>query len=388
MRFPWILVALIFFVGTQALAEQYVPYDVFLDDWREYSHTLAPLTPAERRAKSVEYLEKVSWDQALYYCRVAEVEGKEENSSVFGMLDTRLRLGLGEAGALVELISNPDYCLACQKAAVKFISSHKDSILRLPESHDFGRAMLSLVDSGTREPGISKQLEQAAAALCADADIMQRMMSYSKSEDRYQVFQAVQMLGGSRDPQAADSLQAVALSLVELPAHRRALSRAVAVLAGFPGADLKYFDFIHSLYLRREGSYTEGLLRDALSGLARTGNPRFYEVLLSEYDDGETGIIDATHLIEDSDLKRKYWNLWFFARLAEPGILRLLESNAPEALVALEVLDRESRFGLPMLREEILLPLEAWGRRQGGDIQVRSKSIAGRFRSYSDPTKP
>jgi len=388
MRLRWIVFTMFVFVGGLALAEEYPPYAAFEDQWTEYLKELAPLSPSERRARSTEYLSRIPWDQALYYCREAEIEGREEDSSIYGMLDTRLRLGLGEPQALVELISDPDYCLACQKAAIKFMAIHRDSILALPESRDYGRAMLKLADSGKLDPGVVKQLEQAAAALCDDDGVMTRMMDYSRSSDPYVVLQSVQMLGGARDPRAADSLEAVALSLIDRPEHRRALGRAVSDLSVQPGAGKKYFDFIYSLYQKRDGSYSEGLLRASLAGMARTGNPRFYGILLNEYDDGETGIVGDTHALEDPELKRKYWNLWFFSRLAEPGMIPLFQSDAPEAFLALEVLDRESRFGLSMLRETLLEPLDAWGVRRGGEVQARVSEVIGRFRSYPDPRRP
>jgi len=81
------------------------------------------------------------------------------------------------------------------RTLVKHLAAHKDSVLAPPEAQEYGRTLIRLAGSGRREPDAVKQLEQAAAALCADAAIMGRMMDYSRSRDPHRVFQAVQMLG-------------------------------------------------------------------------------------------------------------------------------------------------------------------------------------------------
>jgi hypothetical protein len=209
------------------------------------------------------------------------------------------------------------------------------------------------------------------------------MMRYGRSEDARVAKHAVDMLQSSRDPRASDSLIALVRELKAASRHPEVCKRAVHIMG--VRCDAKIWQFLVEYLREAKRAEPAVIATEALNSMAYCQDPRFYPILLAEYADSATGIVDGTREIEDRDLRARYYTLWHFTRVAEPGIIEILEADAPEASQAVELLDRASRFGSPASHEGLLAPLEAWGLRRGEPWAGRSAQIATRFRSHPDP---
>lgn len=354
--------------------------------WREFQEEIAVLPRAERVVRAKEFLQEVSWEQVDYYCGDYSADfGPDLSQFLGGFVDAMLRAKPADARRLARIIGDATMNPACHGPLVKFVGARQDSFRALPESDLLGEALFDLAESGLHPPHISGQLFVAAATLWAGEAVMRKMMDESRREDPLRANRGVSMLAVAKDAAATDSLRLLVAEYRSQGREGKPLGRALRGLASRSGAE--EFPLFETIHAEAKTAGQSALKSEALKAMAFSQDSRFYAYLVEEYDDAATGIADSTFVHRETDraLHSHYWTLWQMTRLAEPGIIAVLESDSPAAPSAVEALDRASRFGLPAGREELLAPLEAWAQRRGGAWVDRISIIANRFRSYPDP---
>ena len=348
--------------------------------WQAMGAEISSLGRQERLERAAEFFATIAWADVLRYCGEASSAGPDLSQFLAGLVDGKLRQGNATTAEMLAIVGDPEMGEACLGSVVKHIFAHRDSIRQSADAKLFAMAFLDLADSGTLPAFRARQLERGAANLWSGSGIEARALRYSRSEDETLVGHGVGMLCEDSSSRPHDSLVAVTR---ELAAHRRyprALARALNGLSACCGSD--YFDFF--LELLGESGGDQEQRKDILQAIGRSQDPRSYAILIAEYGDGESGIVAETHAIEDPARKSFYWNLWYATRLAEPGIIDLLDEDGAEGEIAVDLLDRASRFGLPETREAILQSMERWAVRRGGDWGARVQAIAGRFRAFPE----
>jgi hypothetical protein len=355
--------------------------------WERFLAEAKDLPREERVARGYAFFRSVPWERICAFCTEEYAQaGPDLSAMISGMVTGKLKAEGGDTRLLASVIADPKALPDCQKAIIKFLSMNQDSILGRPEDAAiYSAAILALADAKTQPQGIAFELERAAAALHASDALLERTMARVRSEDPRVAKHGMNMVASSIDPRAADSLVAFLAQRFRSGLPCPALGRGLVTLAATKGA--AQFDFMREVYSATDPAADPQLHRDALQAMATTQDARFYPILLAEYKDEATGIVQDTHAIVDPDGKSFYWTRWHMTRLAEPGIIRELNADSPAAFTAVELLDRASWFGLPASREELLKPLEAWAGRRGGPWPQRISLIINRFRSYPDPTQ-
>ncbi|MCK4303775.1 MAG: hypothetical protein KAY24_06020 [Candidatus Eisenbacteria sp.] len=368
---------------AQDEASRYESLDELMARYRAHASSLPSLRGEERTERALEFFTTVPWDQIHYLC-IKDNPTVTPASS--GILMDIVRGKLHSEAPLVDemvfLLTDPSTCRACLQATVMYISHEKVGYRERPEGGRLAKAMLELADTGTLEQGICFALEQGAAYLSASEDIMRRMTAHCHSGVPERIEHGIAMLGDSKDERAADTLVAMVDRLAVDPSATRK-AKASAMRHAAERAGLAAYEPIRGVF---ESAPDRPLRWDALKGLALTQDPRARPLILAEYADGTTGIADSTNTMEDLDNRRFYYELWFMTRLAEPGLMRVLGEGEPEEIaLALELLDRESRFGLPESRETLYSALEA-RRGMTGDPAERTRieEILARFRAYPE----
>ncbi len=337
---------------------------------------------ATRDAAARAYLGGIPWDDIVYLCAQGS-PGVEPGSErlLQSLVKARLHALQPSVEELADLVADTRMNQECQQAIVLYVSSRKDEFKGTPEGAMLARAFLDLSDSGARDVGIAYSLEFGAAYLMADDGLMERMMSHCRSGDPGRVRQGLNMLGSCLDERAGDSLLALLHGMGRTLSDPKGLKMLMNNTARRTGR-AAYPDLaaIHA-------AATDSLTRsDALEALALTGETEALRRILEAYDDAATGIADSTHALSNENGRLFYYGLWFDTRLAEPALIRLLSEGTPsEVELAIELLDRESRFGLPAGREEVYRPLERLLPSADQTRKVRIQGMLDRFRSYPDP---
>lgn len=360
----------------------------------------------ERQGAAAQFLRSVSWDQICYLCEEnSPGASAAEMQLLRNFVRGRLNVAPPAAEELAWLLRHPLMREGCQQEIVQYVSHARAQYRGTEDGEVLARAFLDLADSGVRPPGINRRLEVAAAYLWADPSLMARMMEYCWDPDPQRVLHGVTMLEGSLDPASGDSLLAVVEvrgDTIDDPKVQAVLMKATAIRAG-----AKAYDALHRFYAALadanfEESTTQsapessavsalaypggGLSAYALEALVRTGDRRALELLLDAYGDRTTGIADTTSSRHDPDRRSRYYQLWFLVRLAEPRLMRLLaEGDQDDVDLAIELLDRESRFGVPAARDTLYQAMESAARRAATPAAERLESILQRFRAHPDP---
>ncbi len=348
--------------------------------WRELRAGMPEMSREQRLGAATAFFSTIPWDRIMSYCGEGASAGPDLGEFIFGLVDGKLRSGDWQAADLAAIISDPDMASSCQSAIVKHIYTHREAIAETDAAPVLAQAFITLADSDSRSLNHGRQLELGAANLWGGGGILSRMLRYSRGDEKEIVRHGIRMFCETTAPEPMDSLAVITRELAEHRRYPRALGRALIGLSECCGAT--YFDLFLEM-LETSGEDLQ-LRRDALKAMGRSGDPRSYALLVDEYKDSETGIVDATHAIEDRDLRSFYWNLWLATRLAEPGMIDLLDGDGDHAEEAIELLDRASRFGLADTREEILTAMERWAARRGSLWPERVATIADRFRSFPE----
>ncbi|MDM7915380.1 MAG: hypothetical protein QUU85_08965, partial [Candidatus Eisenbacteria bacterium] len=272
---------------------------------------------------------------------------------------------------------NPNLQMGCHKEAIAYVSSKRDSFP--PEDgRILGDAMLSLADHSSYPPGVRSQIEMAAAYLSSEDSILTRIRAYAGSSSPALQALATDMMAESRDPRANRLL------LDQLAKYRKGDVPPPGRLLIAAGMKMKGSAYDALLAIFRETTDAE-LRRAALQGLAYSGDARAIGLLLEEYGDDQTGIRDSASSIPDRAELGRYQDLWYCTRLLEPTLIpALLGSDKSLSLQALELIDRESRFGLAAGNEGMLTALRDFAAKADQDTALvrRAVETAGRFQRW------
>lgn len=350
-----------------------------LEDWHAYQRTLTELSREERVAIGLAFFEPLAWSTVLDWCREGHpaAASEEEREALLGIVSSKLRGRGPGVDTLLALLADSGIVSFCQEPVVKYISKNRALFAGKSDGERLARAFLALADSRARTRGVQFQLERGAVCLWDGDELMTRMMAHCRSGDELRMGQGVALLGIALDARATDSLMTFTRSLVETGAHPRVLEKTL-VAAGRRGRG-RAFEIIRDVF---EGTPQAPVRRAALLGLGWTGDQRAHAILLREYADSTTGIVDSTQAL--SEERGRYWDLWLTTRIAEPSLIEALrEGRLEEALLALELIDRQSRYG-PPASEEIYETLETWAAGASAAERDRVDQIIRRFRAYPD----
>jgi len=186
------------------------------------------------------------------------------------------------------------------------------------------------------------------------------------------------MMAESKDPRAADLMLRVLQGYIE----RRTFPPGRALIGAGMRLGPRAFPLLLSFY---QMAKEFDLRRVPLEGICRTQDPRALSVLLDEYGDQTTGIRDRTSEITDRKEKDRYFDLWHCSRILEPTSIKALQGEDQDLRKkALEVLDRESRYGKAADTGPVRASLEKaaglWGERSAeGD---RCREVSARFADW------
>ncbi len=370
--------------GTDARQSGFETIEELMARYRAYAESLRDLPPDIRSAKAKrEFFGALPWDEICFLCRkdssgAAPGEGKGLQDLVLARLQGRP----ATIEQISSLLEDPRYSNRCKKGVVMYLYAVKDSLRGVDGVERLARALLNLADSGTVDRGIAAQLEHAAAYLWASDDLMRRMMAHCYSSEDWEVEQGLSMLKDARDPRASDSLVVAVEHLVETAWESPLLGKAFMISVERLGG--RMFDLMAQVY--RE-SLNPLMRRTALKALARTGDRRFYGILLDAYASSPFPY-EPDSLQKRTPAYAHFYGLWEAARFAEPAMMRDLESgkDAEACSLAIRILDLESRFGLPENRPEIYEVLERFAARHP-EYASKVEEIVRRFRSYPDPVE-
>ncbi|MBD3236453.1 MAG: hypothetical protein GF330_07105 [Candidatus Eisenbacteria bacterium] len=352
-----------------------------LADWKTYQRTLAELPREERVAVGLAFFEPLDWGTLIDWCREGHpaASSEAERRALQSVVDSKLRWRGPSADTLAMIVGDSRVVSGCQEPVVKYISKNRGLYAGTPAGEMLARAFLALADAQVRSPGVGFQLERGAVCLWDGELLMARMMEHFRSGERRRMEQGVAMLGLSIDPRAADSLLTLTRRLADSGRHPRVLEMAVATAGRRLGP--RAFDVAHHVFRTTDDP---GVRRAALQGMAWSGDWRSHAILLRQYDDSLAGIADSTHAA-GGEAAHRYWDLWLSTRLAEPSLIEALEEGSyGDALLALELIDRESRYGPPASRDSLYEALEAWAAGASAADADRVRQIIGRFRAYPD----
>ncbi len=360
----------------------YESLDELMARWQSLGKELKDLPSEDRSEEGREFMRQIGWDHIYYLCLKDSPGVTPGSEGVLGnLVRGRLHLNQPPVADMAALVADTSVCLECQRMVVLYVARHKETFRAGPEGEVLAKAFLKLADSGATPQGVRHSLEHGAAFLWASDVMMQHIMAHCRSGDPDRVRRGIGMLGESKDERASDSLAAMVGQLAAEGSNREALAIGMQQLAAKLG--LEAFKTIRGIF---ESTSDPVIRRDALRALASTQDPRAYPILLAEYDDRSTGIVDSTHASGNRDKRQFYYELWFMVRKAEPGLIKVLEEGSPEEIdLAIELLDRESRFGLPASRDVLYEGLEEYGAQAGEARRRRVDEILARFRAYPDP---
>lgn len=342
--------------------------------WRDSLASWAGETDEVKREKATSFFQGVSVADALKLCSAAPGDTLGEPAMAAGFLEAKMRLAPFRFVETIVLLNDDNLQAPCQKTLIKHISLMKDGLSR-PEREMAAEALLKIADSDGQSIVVRNQLELAAAELSVSDGILRRMITYADSHGDDLRLQGFSMMIQSGDPRADEMLferLRVMKEAGEFPPPRVLIN-----LGSIKGR--KAFDILARFYTAASG---DEQLRGAVHGMAHSGDPRFMPVLLDLYADRDTGIRDATSELPDTGERGRYFDLWHMIRLMEPTVLEALNGRDRElSSLALELIDRQSRYGLPAHPAEMAEALRIARERGAGDLTLleRLDQIGARF---------
>ncbi len=342
--------------------------------WRDSISAWADKPEGVRRERATRFFAGVSVAHLIRLCSAEPGEGPSSPGSVSGLLEARMRLSPLMFDEIIEILDDLDVQAHCQKTLIRHISLMKETLSR-PERETAAEVMLRIADSEGQSPSVRNQLEIAAAELSIQDAVLQRMLTYVDSRAEDLRLQGFSMMVHSRDPRANDIL----FERLHLLRKQGELPPVSVLIMLGTAKGREAYDILFSFY---EMSTREDHLRGATHGMAHSGDPRFMAVLLGLYDDEDTGIRDATSELPDRDERNRHFNLWHMTRLMEPTIVEAFNGDNPElSRQALELIDRQSRYGIPADPSGMAKALRIARERSAGDAAMleRLDQIGARF---------
>lgn len=349
--------------------------------WEAYLESLPDLTRQERAAQARAFFDEVSWELLDRLCRRESAHQPGENERALrGLVMAKLDRRAASAETLASFVRDLEIASPCKRAIIMSIAKDRDKYRDRPPGQILADAFLELARSGTQEQAVEFSLERAATYLWASDTLMDLMVAHCHSGDPTRVGHGISMLMEALDERAGGALLDLVSRLAQDGTAQEMLVRAMSAAADRTGGDA--FDTLLGVL---KPATDRNVRRHALIALARTEDPRSHSMILGEYPRAEAGIADSTHAIADAEERGIYYYLWFATRLAEPSLIRSLrEGDAGEVDIALDLLDRESRFGLPASPAKLYAALDELAASAGGDRARHVGEILSRFRSYAE----
>jgi hypothetical protein len=257
----------------------------------------------------------------------------------------------------------------CHGTVIQVVFRNRDAYTSA-EGDTLAAAMLALTDRAAYDDDVRGQLEKASAYLSSADRVLARMRSKLDSADPKEREAGIAMAGESRDPRVTgllsdliDRFQARA----EFPPTR--LLNVYATKSGRAG-----YDRIHRFY---QSSGDADFKLRALEAICSTADPRAMRDLLEAYGDAKTGIRDSTAQMANGTEKNRYQRLWSYTRIMEPTLVESLDGDDPILrTTALELADRESRFGPPVEPGELTRALRAFASSPGQNAESSKRAMA------------
>jgi hypothetical protein len=316
-----------------------LPLSALTAAWTDSNRVWQGIPEARRRDRMTAFFAPFHSVDLCRICRES-AGAKETERVVEGFLRAKFESVPPTTDELVALLQDLTAGPACHKVVVQYLSRTKDSYSQT-DGDRLGQALLGLADHAAYPVGIEAMLEVAAAHLSRADAMVARIERYAASQQPDEQLRAIDMMAESKDPRAADLMERT------LEAYRRngvMPAPRVLVAAGMRLGSRAYPFLEWSLATAPD----EPTRMKVLEGLAHSKDPRALRHLLAAYGDSLTGIQDVASMAIDRAAKEHYFQLWFCTRLLEPTIIQVLPGSEPLLRAqALELVDRESRYGIP-----------------------------------------
>lgn len=316
-----------------------LPLPTLTAAWADSNRVWQGMPDADRRAHMRAFFTPFQGGDLCRICR--ESAGAKETERVAeGFLRAKFESVPPTTEELVALLQDLTVGPGCHKVVVQFLSRTKDSYSQV-DGDRIGQALLGLADHAAYPVGVETMLEVAAAHLSRADALLSRIEKYAASPQPDERMRAIDMMAESKDPRAADLMERTIEDY-----HRKGLmpSPRILVAAGIRLGSRAY-PFLEWCLVTTSDEPTR---MKALEGLAHTKDPRAMRRLLAAYGDSLTGIQDVVPNALDRATKEHYFQLWYCIRLLEPTIIQALPGPDPRLRAeALELVDRESRYGIP-----------------------------------------
>jgi|AMFO01.1.fsa_nt_gi hypothetical protein len=340
--------------------------------WSDSLKAWQALPDSLRREKAKQFLAGISLERIRKICQ--EEMPAELERTLKGFMKARLEAAPLSALDLAALLSDVEVKAPCHQGIVLFLSHNRERYDTPENAEVLARAMLDLADESGYPEGIRHQLEMGAAYFSSSDLLYRRMLAYRDSGDARQQVWAVDLMWESRDPRARKLLRET-LEIYWRRGPSKALYRAMTKAAERLGPEV--FPTLAAIFREAPDPDT---WRAALEALGRCRAPRAMGIILAAYGDSATGIRDRTDEIVDRAEYSRYYHLWLATRLLEPTLVEALEGEDAElARQALELLDRESRFGAAANPDAVIGALQSFANKAPRDLSWRAVETAGRF---------
>jgi hypothetical protein len=300
-------------------------------------------------------------------CRECEKDSRL-GADLAGFLRARFSLLPPGAEELAAMFRDLTLGIPCHGTAIQYLSTNRDAF-GPAGGETLAAALIFLSDRSAYGLETRRQFDLAAAYLSGGDRVLERIRARLDSDDPAERETGIGMARESRDPRAAGLLTGL---MDRLTARGETPSPDLLVVYATKSGRGAY-DRIHPFYERAGDA---GFRMRALEALCSTTDPRAIRDLLDAYADAGTGIRDSTSRIPDRAERRRYEQLWSCARTLEPAVVASLRGGDPLLrMAALEVADRESRFGPPAEPRGLLGALRAFAAESGQDAAAAKRAM-------------
>lgn len=363
--------------AAAADAAEHETLSALIARWTTYQEQYKDLPRDERMRETKKFFLTIPWDDIEYLCREGSPGVGPDSTDVMRFVMTyRLEVGAPPVAALAKFIANPDYAVPCRFPILVWSFQHRDSL-----SADERQLLAGAHLTAAAYPGIQDYFQEqfyiGAVALVASDSLMNGMMAWARSGDEKLEARGVRMLASSVDPRGPDSLAALAglyyaagspvLDVVLVQCRKDCAERALPT-------------FIATAENPR--SLEQRL--SALEAIGQVPTPAAARAILDQYADG--GVIADSTFAAVGERGAHYYALWLATRVAEPHLNAWLrEGNEGDAELAVELIDREVRYGPPDRDPEVIAALEAWAERAPAEKAARARGV--KTRAENPPRK-
>lgn len=339
--------------------------------WQDSGKVWAALPEDAQEARAKKFLSAFHVSDFQRLCREA---ASGDAADMPGFLALKLLVDPLPAADLSILLEDLGLGDGCHKAVVQHLGRARDSF-QGDDRERLADALLKLADESGYAKGIKNQLESAAASFTSRDELLERMRSYSSSEDENVQLHGIKLMSLSADPRARDLMK----EFVQRYTDRGKVpsARVLVYLGETLGSDA-----FEDLLSFREGLQTEEERFHVLRAMAHTRDPRVFPLLLEAYNDRSTGILNNTFALEDKAERSRHFRLWVLCRVLEPALIEALTGDDPRLQgEAVEILDRESRYGVAEDMEGVMSALNEVASTPdvGQELARRLRGIISRF---------